>query len=62
MYQPLNFSCAKFIFSRKIGKSCRKDREMTEGGVGKSWRGVGRMYTWNLIAQKRVTAVYKATE
>ena len=35
---------------------------MIEGGVGKRRRGAGRMYTWNLIAQKRVTAEYKATE
>ena len=33
---------------------------MTEGGVGKRRRGVGRMYAWNLIAQKEVTVIYKA--
>ena len=37
-----------------------KYREITEGGVGKKRRGVGRMYAWNLIAQKEVTAIYKA--
>ena len=33
---------------------------MIEGGVGKRRRGAGSMYAWNLIAQTKVTAIYKA--